>query len=196
MAYFLRTALCFLEENILLDYGKLIHKSLIDILNIQILDSTLNQATLPVSKGGLGLRPAFEIALSGFLSSICATKKLTNALLPSQNDQLNPDFELAVQKWKNLSGLALLPENKIFQSEWDKGLYEQRYEILLHKTQDKPERARILSVLSECASDWLQAVPIPSLGLHLDPMTLKIACGFGYHSLPSFSVLLRQNGGT
>ena len=38
------------------------------------------------------------------------------------------------------------------------------------------EKARILAVSSEYSSAWLNAVPIPSLGLHLDPMTLKIAC--------------------
>jgi hypothetical protein len=34
-----------------------------------------------------------------------------------------------------------------------------------------------LSVVSENASDWLYAMPIPSLGLHLDPIQVYIACG-------------------
>ena len=175
LTYFLRTAPCFLDENILITYDKIIHQSLIDILNIQILDAALNQATLPISKGGLGLRPAMEVALSGFLSSMCATEKLTGDLLPFQNNQPNLHFDLAIQKWKDLSGLESLPENKVCQSEWDKGLYEHRFEIILQNTQEDPERARILSVSSECSSDWINAVPIPSLGLHLDPMTLKIS---------------------
>ena len=77
---------------------------------------------------------------------------------------------------ERLSGLESLPQNKVFQSEWDKDLYEQKYEILLNNTFEDSEKARILSVSSDCASDWLYAVPIPSLGLYLDPMTLKIAC--------------------
>ena len=39
------------------------------------------------------------------------------------------------------------------------------------------DRARLLAVSSESASDWLHALPIPSLGLHLDPTALKNACG-------------------
>ena len=134
LTYFLRTSPTFLEESLLNRYDEIIHKSLIDILNVQIPESNLNQATLPVSKGGLGLRPALEVALSGFLSSINATEKLTNALLQTQNVQTKVHYESAIQKWKELSGLVTLPQNKIFQSEWDKGLYEQRYVNLLQNT--------------------------------------------------------------
>ena len=163
--------------NVLQNYDEIIRRSLIDILNIQLMDSAWNQATLPVAKGGLGLRPALEVALSGFMSSVSASEKLVKDLIPSQNSVLNQHFELAVHKWKELSGLGTLPQNKIFQSEWDKGLYEKRYENLLQNTLEDSEKARILSVSSESASDWLHAVPIPSLGLHMDPITLKIACG-------------------
>ena len=38
------------------------------------------------------------------------------------------------------------------------------------------EKARLLAVSSKNAADWLKAIPIPSLGLKLDPMTLKISC--------------------
>ena len=69
------------------------------------------------------------------------------------------------------------PQNPIFQSEWDKPLYEVRFDRLLLSAPSEAERARLLSVSSESASDWLHAIPIPSLGLHLDPMSIHIACG-------------------
>ena len=47
----------------------------------------------------------------------------------------------------------------------------------LHSATTEAERARLLSVSSEGASDWLHAIPIPSLSLHLDTMSLHIACG-------------------
>ena len=78
----------------------------------------------------------------------------------TQNVQTKVHYESAIQKWKELSGLVTLPQNKIFQSEWDKSLYEQRYVNLLQNTYDDSEKARILSVSSENASDWLHAVPI------------------------------------
>jgi hypothetical protein len=73
--------------------------------------------------------------------------------------------------------MVYLPQNPIFQSEWDKPLYEVRFVQLLQSATSEAERARLLAVSLESASDWLHAIPIPSLGLHLDPMNLHIACG-------------------
>ena len=73
-------------------------------------------------------------------------------------------------EWKLRSGSVNLPQNPIFQSEWDKHLYEARFDLLLHSATSEAERARLLSVSLESASDWLHAIPIPSLGLHLDLM--------------------------
>lgn len=56
-------------------------------------------------------------------------------------------------------------------------MYENRFSVLLQSATSEAERARLLSITAESSSDWLHALPIPSLGLHLDPMSLKIACG-------------------
>ena len=177
----MRTSPCFQEGSILENYNQIIRESLIEILNIKLTETSWNQASLPISKGGLGLRPAMEVALAGFLSNLCASDKLIKGLLPQNSSlqmmQSNKAFDSAVLKWKELSGLTSLPMNKIFQSEWNRGLYEFRYKNLLLQIQDETETARILSVSSQSSSDWLYSVPIPSLGLHLHPMTLKIACG-------------------
>ena len=69
------------------------------------------------------------------------------------------------------------PKNPLYQSEWDKCLYEVSYQNLINQTSTEAEKARLLAVSSPNSSDWLHAVPIPSLGLNLDPMSLKIACG-------------------
>ena len=53
---------------------------------------------------------------------------------------------------------------------------EQRHQEILHSASIK-EKARFLAVSSSSSSDWLHAMPIPSLGLKLDPMSLKKACG-------------------
>ena len=54
--------------------------------------------------------------------------------------------------------------------------FDLRFEKLFHQAQSEVDRARHLAVSSESASDWVHALPIPSLGLHLDPTALKIAC--------------------
>jgi hypothetical protein len=131
-----------------------------------------------VSKGGLGLRPASEVALAGYLSSVNATTGIVQSLLPiNVRGQQCKYYESALQEWKSRSGSVDLPQNPIFQSEWDKPLYEVRFDQLLQSATTEAERARLLAVSSESASDWLHAIPMPSLGLHLDPMNLHIACG-------------------
>ena len=54
--------------------------------------------------------------------------------------------------------------------------FDLRFEKLFHQAQSEVDRARHLAVSSESASDWVHALPIPSLGLHLDPTALQIAC--------------------
>ena len=41
-------------------------------------------------------------------------------------------YESALNEWKVHSGSVDLPQNPIFQSEWDKPLYETRFDLLLH----------------------------------------------------------------
>jgi hypothetical protein len=124
-------------------------------------------------------------SMIGYLSSVTATKGIVQSLLPiNVRGQQCPYFESALQEWKTNSGSVDLPQNPIFQSEWDKPLYEVRFDRLLQSTTSEAERARLLAVSSESASDWLHAIPIPSLGLHLDPMNLHIACGLRLGSNP------------
>ena len=178
LTYFLRTSPCFLEQDTLENFDKIIKDSLVNILNISLPDMAHTQATLPIAKGGLGLRLATEIALSGFLSSVCATKSSVRLLLPMNvNCATNVFWDSAFEKWQQLASQISAPENPIYQSEWDKEIYEYNYQKLLASAPSTEEKARLLAVSSESSSDWLHAVPIPSLGLKLDPMTLKISCG-------------------
>jgi hypothetical protein len=178
LTYFLRTSPCFLKPDILEKFDKIVKDALENILNIDLHERAYDQATLPVALGGLGLRPASEVALAGFLSSVCATKAISRSLMPpNTGDQENSLWESACSIWKDKAAQNEIPEIAIYQSNWDKELYDLRYQRLLHSSPNIEERARLLAVSSQSASDWLHAIPIPSLGLKLDPMSLKISCG-------------------
>merc|ERR1712024_331512 len=97
-------------------------------------------------------------------------------LPPNQTNPTNEVWEKAFSMWKQQTTQTSKPEVPIYQSNWDKELIKQRYQEILH-TASIEEKARLLAVSSPSSSDWLHAVPIPSLGLKLDPMSLKIACG-------------------
>ena len=108
------------------------------------------------------------MAIAGYLSSIHASSGIVQSLLPTnvRGQQCN-NYESALNEWKLRSGSVNLPQNPIFQSEWDKPLYEARFD----SATSEAERARLLSVSLKS----VHAIPIPSLGLHLDPMQVHIA---------------------
>ena len=131
LTYFLRSSPCFLKPAILESYVTIIKDALIKILNIQLPEEAWSQATLPVAKGGLGLRPATEVAIAGYLSSINASSGIVQSLIPiNVRGQRCNHYESALNEWKILSGAVNLPQNPIFQSEWDKPLYKARFDLL------------------------------------------------------------------
>jgi hypothetical protein len=70
LTYFLRSSPCFLKPTILKRYDNIIKDALVKILNIQLPEEAWSQATLPVAKGRLGLQPATEVALAGYLQGV------------------------------------------------------------------------------------------------------------------------------
>ena len=68
LQYILRCAPCS-GSQILLEYDNVIRDSLQSILNITLSESAWLQATLPVKRGGLGVRLASLVALPAFLAS-------------------------------------------------------------------------------------------------------------------------------
>ena len=182
LLYFLRSSPCFLRTDILQRYDSIIKNTLANILCIKLDDPALDQAgpdqaTLPVSSGGLGLPPAKEVALSGYLSSVEGSSKIIQVLLPENlRHNSNPYYESALIEWKRNARTDVTPDIKVFQSKWDRPMYVNRF-LQLFQSSPEAEKARLISISAESSSIWLDAIPIPSLGLHLNPMSLKIACG-------------------
>ena len=75
--------------------------------------STWIQSSLPISMGGLGIRKASEVAVPAYLSSVCATSKGVEAMVPNTIfEETNPFLESAQQRWLDMAGPdVLLPVN-------------------------------------------------------------------------------------
>ena len=117
VTYYLRSAPCFLVPSILEDFDQVLKTGVIEILNVSLSEMAYNQVTLPISKGGLGLRSAKEIAISGYLSSVCATISAVNLLQPENSSYVEDCYWLmAFQQWKNLSAKTEEPLKPIYQS--------------------------------------------------------------------------------
>ena len=84
--------------SVLDDYDSVIRDSLEVILNVRLNDRSWDQASLPVSLGGLGIRRALDVSLAAFLVSSSGTAPLSAAILSRCLPTLvpDPDRELAV----------------------------------------------------------------------------------------------------
>ena len=72
--YFLRASTCFVEMDLLQQDDSIIRKSLSKICNVNFNESSYTQAILPVSKGGIGIASASQIALPAFLAPATGAK--------------------------------------------------------------------------------------------------------------------------
>ena len=180
LMYFLRCAPCFKHQGTLHKYDEKLRECLQKILNIQLEDGTWEQCSLPVANGGLGIRRASDLAVPTFMSSSYGARNTMERLLPEcifeqEYQALNHGNEAWAECFNNND--VVQPENPTVQASWDTILCDKKYQELL-STQDCPrEKARLLAVASEHSSDWLNAIPVPALGLKLDDSSLRIACG-------------------
>ena len=88
------------------------------------------------------------------------------------------DQNVAKTTWITLHNNAdkFYPKNLCSQMEWEKPSIENTKTGLIDSTDDLQTKARLLAVQAPHSSDWLAAMPIPSLGLKLDNNQLRIAC--------------------
>ena len=179
LTYFLRTSPCFLKEEVLKEYDKTIQTSLQSILNIKLEGNSATQSSLPVRLGGLGVRSAWDISVPAFLSSVSGTSNDVNLVLPNLDpNTVNNHFNDAIQLWFNKMGPnSVLPSSQSSQASWDLPLCQKIYDDLLVSAISKSDKARLKAVASPHSSDWLNAVPVPSLGLKLDDKSIRVACG-------------------
>ena len=131
--YILRTAPCFLSEQLGV-FDSDLRRLLSTILNVDLdNDSAWLQATLPVRAGGLGVRRAVQLASSAYLASAAGCSALIQEILPlSLLANPDPNIELATSIW--YQGLSQpppsLPESS-HQRVWDAPQIEATYNSLL-----------------------------------------------------------------
>ena len=63
------------------------------------------------------------------------------------------------------------------QNMWDKPHIEATQQGLLNSAVDTRARGRLLAVQAKESGEWLNALPVPSLGLRLDDKVERIAAG-------------------
>ncbi|XP_055340939.1 uncharacterized protein LOC129590009 [Paramacrobiotus metropolitanus] len=135
------------------------------------------QATLPVSRGGIGIRRAEELSLPAFLASIHSAFDLLSSMLP-QHPAV--DASEAIELWKVKARQPEMPEVAFrkLQKTWDLPLCNVSVSVLMELFRnDGVNTARLLAQSRPEAGIWLNALPSAHIGNLLDDETMKISIG-------------------
>ena len=177
LLYTLRTAPCMNSQE-LLNYDNLVRDTCSRTLNIDINDNRWKQLSLPVRWGGLGIRSAVMLAPSAYLTSAASTAVLTRSLLPDRlHDIEHPGTTSAMTTWSVISGHTEAPMLASSQRAWDDLCCKSVADELLEQVTSESDRARLLASRAEGSGDWLDALPLQSVGLKLDNESVRVAAG-------------------
>ena len=188
LMYLLRTAPC--TGSVELEkFDTVLRESLSTTLNIDLDDDRWIQASLPVRWGGLGIRSVVSLAPSAYLASAASTKELTASLLPVRlRDSADSGISTATSAWIKLATRVpseatpdtcstSTPPDSSVQRVWDNICCEVQADQLLQTAEHDVHRARLLASRSSGSGDWLNAMPLSSIGLKMDNSSVRIAVG-------------------
>ena len=183
LMYLLRSAPCTDSPELPL-YDEVIRSALSATINVDLNDERWRQASLPVRWGGLGVRSVVLLAPSAYLASAASTAELASSLLPARlRDVVDSGIAPATSAWLQQASdpltstpTALVPVSSA-QRVWDDQCCEVQADKLLHAVVDQVTRARLLAARSPYSGDWLEALPLSSIGNKLDNATVRIAAG-------------------
>ena len=178
LLHLLRCSPTWKTANRLQAFDNVLRSSLESTCNIRLDHNAWLQATLPTSKGGLGIRRSFDLSLPTFLSSFHATQDLVASVLPSDEPNDNSLVFEATCLWEERSGGSISPQQDLkCQRTWDEALFVHAFDTILETTIDASSRARLLAVSTKESSAWLNVLPVPHLGTKLDNDSIRIATG-------------------
>ena len=108
--YFLRTSPCFLQNDFLERYDKLLRNLLCKVTNVKMDDNQFLQAVLPTTKGGLGVSSARLLALPAFLASAVGAKDALSEIFGLEH--VDGTYDDALKRWFELEKLKWLRKMK------------------------------------------------------------------------------------
>ena len=178
LLYLLCTSPTWKRNEDLESFDEIVKLSLQSISNVKMEGAVWQQATLPSSMGGLGVRKSVDIALPAFLSSAHASQDLVTSILPLGEPGVEALSCEAADLWEERFCCPLPPvESRGQQRAWDSGPLETLKNQLYNSTNDPVAKASLLSVSTKEAGAWLNVLPAPHLGTKLDDTTVRIAIG-------------------
>ncbi|KAF0288994.1 Ubiquitin carboxyl-terminal hydrolase 2 [Amphibalanus amphitrite] len=178
LQYLLRSAPLYKVVPALKLVDELVRETLVDITNVNINDQLWEQAKLPFRLGGLGVRSVEDLALPCYISSLHAALPLLRSISPGllPVSGVPPTLQTAIHRFSEVTGTEQLPPASAASSQraWDT-LSATAIRDKMVNSANQLHRARLVAASQPHTAAWLQAVPVPSLGLHLDEESVRVA---------------------
>jgi hypothetical protein len=150
----------------------MIRTSLASVTNTDMTDSVWRQASLPVSKGGLGIRRTDELAIPAFLASVYSVQQLVCQIFSGAD--IDEAVMVPTQLWFTAANQTAIPLLPGIQKKWDSVLVDHLHQEMISSAVLE-EKARLLAVSTKESGMWLNALPIPTLGNLLDNDALRVS---------------------
>ena len=172
LTYLLRTAPTFKAQYVLRTTDETVCSTLEAVSNVVISPEAWVQASLPVKLGGLCVRLVAALALPAYIASVQAAVLLIHTIDPGSTDgKPIACLETAVCAFLERTGLERhqlhVGDLASKQRVWDTLAATVVRDRLLNSA-NQIHRARLLAASQPHTATWIQALPVPSLGLHLE----------------------------
>ena len=176
LQYLLRSSPIYTKEAALQEIDDTVKSTLTDVCNVQLDSASWTQASLPMRYGGLGVRSVARLALPCYIASLNAAAPLIASIVPFMDSSAPSALQPALDFFRTSVNSSIVPEltEAGKQRTWD-DIASEAYRDQLLTGADQTHRARLMAASQPHTAAWLQAIPVPNLGLLLDPESVRIA---------------------
>ena len=175
-SYLMRTSRTYLLPGNLQCVDEIFRSTLEAITNARMEGLSWDQASFPLSFGGMGIRKVEDLAMPAYLSSIYSSSDLCDVILRKFNLKIVNEHVLGLI---DEIPRDFVPETDVLKKEqrnWDLPRIKHQFNELF-ESGDLKTRARLLASSTKESSKWLQVIPSSQLGLLLDNNSARIAVG-------------------
>ena len=172
--YLLRTSPMYKRSESLDAIDHVVRVTASKVTNVKIEGNQWAQASLPVRHGGLGLRSLSKLSLPSYISSMHNSLNLVRTIL--KEPQLKPTLLIEAERaFNSHHPNSETPSGDLAasQRQWDELVCHKEFDNL-KSSANQVHYARLLAAASPHTGAWIQALPSPALGLHLDRESVRI----------------------
>ena len=173
LLYILRTSPCFLQNDFLEGYDKLLRNSLCKVINVKNDDNQFFTSSSPAAKCGLSVSSARLLALPAFLASAVGAKDALSEIFGLEH--VDGTYDDALKRWFELGKTEKAPENKM-QKNWTEPIIDSEIADLILRLESTDVK-RFNAFQDRFGSQWLNVIPCKNLKLKLSNQQLIIAIG-------------------